>query len=77
MPVCSYIIYPVSGQEAALESRLKSLNYSEVHADEKRNLFVLVTDTPTRQDEKDLQTILEGIKEIQCTALSFIGNPDV
>ncbi|EKD42037.1 MAG: hypothetical protein ACD_73C00362G0002 [uncultured bacterium] len=76
MPVCSYIIYPIPGQEVALENRLKKLQYSEVHADEKRTLFVLVTDTPTSQDEKTLQKTLEGIQEIQCTALSFIGNPD-
>ena len=76
MPVCSYIVYPMSGQESELEKRLRSLEYVDLHADREKKVFILVSDTPDRKKEKELQESLAVMPEIQCTALSFIGNPE-
>jgi len=75
MPVSSYIIYPVSGQEVVLEKKLRDMSYVSVFPDDAKKIFVLVTDTPDSETESFIQEKLEKMPEILCTAVSFVSQP--
>lgn len=76
MPVCSYIVYPVDGKEALLAEKLNGLQDVEVHRDDAEAFFILVSDTKSQKEEKYIQDELAAMDEIQCTTLSFMGDPE-
>ena len=77
MPITSYIIYPADNQEKILEKKLRSIQNAEVHQDDDQSLFILITDTRSSREDEKIQKNLEKMKEIKCTTLSFVGNPDL
>lgn len=71
MPICSYIVYPQAGQCVPLTTRLNALTGCDATAAENRELIVLVTETNSQAEEKELQATLARIPDIQCLAMTF------
>jgi nitrate reductase NapAB chaperone NapD len=71
MAICSYLVIPRPGATAALADRLVALPGCEVVPSANRDLLVLVTDTPDREQENALRHRIERLEEIQALVLTF------
>ena len=71
MPVCSYIVYPVSGRMHPLMETLNSMRGCEVTPANNRELLILVTETSSPREEDLLQEQLKQQEDIECLALAF------
>jgi nitrate reductase NapAB chaperone NapD len=69
MPIKSYLVYPVQGKQAELETQLRALPECEVHPATNHELLVLITDTPDEAAEKVIEAKLKEIDTLQCLAL--------
>jgi nitrate reductase NapAB chaperone NapD len=69
MPIKSYIAIPKAGQQQKLQKSLES--YEEVHVEpsENRDVIVLVTDTKSEKEDKELFNELKTLEEIQMITL--------
>jgi nitrate reductase NapAB chaperone NapD len=75
MPVFSYLAYPVQGSKAQLLDDLAALDFCEVTPAEKKEVLILVTDTPDEKTEKELQKKLKEIKSLESLGMTF-GHTD-
>ena len=71
MPICGYVVYPVSGKADELRRMLGAMPECAVRVSDQKNVLVMVTDTPDDQREKELQEKLNAIPAIQCLAMTF------
>ena len=71
MPVFSYPAQPVPGGKKDLLDELRRVAYCEVVPSDNEELLVVVTDTPGRKAEEDLQENLKGLKSLQCLSMTF------
>lgn len=62
MPIKSFIVFPSPGQKTPLQKELSTLNGCSVVPSENQEVFVLVTDTQTEQEE---ETLLAQINELE------------
>ncbi len=60
MPIKSFLVFPHSGKETMLFNTLASQNNCEVFPAENMSVFVLVTDTPSDQDDEVLLRNLQA-----------------
>jgi nitrate reductase NapAB chaperone NapD len=70
MPICSYLVIPADGAADAVAEQLGALPGCQFQRAENRDVFILVTDTPGLEAERELQDSLEGTDAI--SALIFI-----
>lgn len=61
MPIKSFIVFPKLGQKDALQQEIAAMNGCSVIPSENKEVFVLITDTQTDQEE---ETLLQTINEI-------------
>ena len=61
MPIKSFIVFPSQGQKEALQQELATYSGCSVIPAENNDVFVLVTDTLTEQEE---ETLLQKINEL-------------
>ena len=71
MPIFSYIVHPQQGQTDALAAKLGAFPGCEVHPSNDSSVLVLVTDSPDETTDKELQTKIEALPELQSMALVF------
>ena len=71
MPICSYLIYPQSGEKKKLISHLNRFSECEALESLNENMVILVTDTKDDIQEGILQENLKLIPEIQGIALVY------
>ena len=71
MPICSYVVHPVSGRKRHLVETLKSIKGCEVTPANNHELLLLVTETSSPQEENVLQEKLKHQNDIECLALAF------
>lgn len=69
MPIKSYLVHPCEGKKQDLAGVLANMEYCEVMPAENRELLILVTDTPTRQEEEALREHLEKLEGVKLLAL--------
>ena len=69
VPIKSYIVWPVPGKAAELESSLLQIPGCEVLPAENQELLLLVTDTPGDPEEEALTARLEALETLQCLSL--------
>ena len=77
MPIASYIVYPSEGKENKLSDRLNKLSNLEIHHDDSKRLFIIVTETQNHEDQKKLQENLKEMDEVECLTLAFAGDPNL
>lgn len=69
MPVKSFIAYPASGKRSQLEEALQNLPGCEVIPSENTEVLILVTDTSSEQEDRELEARLEEIDCLQSLTL--------
>lgn len=73
MPVSSYLIYPVKGQNETLKQEFSTLAGCELTPSTDNKAFILVTECDSQEEEKKLQESFRQFKSIECMSLVF-GN---
>lgn len=71
MAICSYLVIPRPGETEALCERLTALPGCDVAPAVNRDLLILVTDTPDREQENLLRDRIEAMDGIQALVLTF------
>lgn len=72
MPICSYLVFPKPGAESTLAQTLTGLPGCElIPAENRDDVMVLVTETQSKSDAKELEEKLKEIQDIQCLVLTF------
>ena len=71
MNVCSYIAHVRPGTAQAVAGTLNALPGCDATPAENRDLVILVTETPDKQTDKDLNEQIQSLHNIECLALTF------
>ncbi len=72
MPTCSYIVQTKLHKKAAVAGSLQLLVGCTVYpAENNDEMLLLVTDTSTPEEEKQLQVDIKAISDIECISMSF------
>jgi nitrate reductase NapAB chaperone NapD len=71
MPIFSYLAYPVQGQKEKLAAALADLKHCSVLAADRKEVLILVTDTPDDDAEKVLQDRLKALDALQSLSMTF------
>lgn len=71
MPIFSYLAIPVSGAKEKLCEDLATLSHCEVIPSDNHEVVVLVTDTPDKATEDELQKKLKNLQSLQSMSLAF------
>ena len=71
MPICSYLVITESGACEQVAIRLSALPGCDVAQAENRDVLILVTDTPDREEERALRETVEAMEGIQALLLTF------
>jgi nitrate reductase NapAB chaperone NapD len=76
MPICSYVVNAVEDQFDALLEELSSKPGCSAYPSDGREVIVLVTDTATKEEDKNLYKDLKNNDKISCIAISFADIPE-
>ena len=76
MPICSYVVNAVEGEFEALQQELSATPGCEAYPSDGGEVIVLVTDTPTKEADKQLYKELKNKDKISCIAISFADIPE-
>ncbi len=71
MPICSYLVIPDAGASDAVRGRLGTISECDVVSAENRDLFLLVTETDTAEQDAALRTRIEALRGIRSLVLTF------
>lgn len=69
MPIKSYLVHPMDGQKEQLIQKLEKIPFCELNPSTNEDIIVLVTDTSSITEEKELEQKFEAISEIKNMAL--------
>ncbi len=69
MPIKSYLVHPMDGQKDQLIQKLEKIPFCELNPSINEDIIVLVTDTSSVAEEKELEQKFEAISEIKNMAL--------
>jgi nitrate reductase NapAB chaperone NapD len=76
MPVCSYVVNAAEGRFDELYQELSDTPGCEPYPSDGKEVIVLVTDTPSKEEDKRLYGELKNNEKISCTAISFADIPE-
>jgi nitrate reductase NapAB chaperone NapD len=62
MPIKSYLAHPVEGKKEELSNSINSLKGCEIISAENENLLVVVTETETEIEDKNLKETIEELE---------------
>jgi nitrate reductase NapAB chaperone NapD len=77
MPVLAYIASPRSGEKNKLLQELTSMQYCDAFAADNAEILILVTDTPDKETEKNLQKQLNKIESLESLSMTFGYNDEL
>jgi len=69
MPIKSYLVHPMDGQKDQLIQKLEKIPFCELNPSTNEDIIVMVTDTSSIAEEKELEQKFEAISEIKNMAL--------
>ena len=69
MPIKSYLAVPVTGKRNELISELKKINEVELEASSNKDVIVVLTDTATNMEDKQLVAQLNELESLQLITL--------
>ena len=69
MPIKSYLVHPHEGKYDDLLTELSSLSFCEVIQSENKEIAVLITDTNSDQEDKNIQIQINSIKSLKMLSL--------
>jgi nitrate reductase NapAB chaperone NapD len=76
MPVLGYLALPQSGAKHQLLEELNDLQFCEVFPADNEDVLILVTDTPDKNTEKELQKQLKQLKFVESLSMAFGYNDE-
>ena len=76
MPVLGYLALPQSGEKNKLLEELNDLEFCEVFPADNEEVLILVTDTPDKNTEKELQIQLKKLKSLESLSMTFGYNDE-
>ncbi len=76
MPVLSYLAIPRSGAKDELLNVLNSIEFCEAIPADNEEILVLVTDTPDKNTEKELQAQLKDLPTLESLSMTFGYNDE-
>ena len=76
MPICSYVVNAVDGQFDELQQELSARPGCEAYPSDGGEVIVLVTDTPSKEEDQRLYRELKNNNKISCIAISFADIPE-
>jgi nitrate reductase NapAB chaperone NapD len=76
MPICSYVVNAVEGRFDELQQELSATPGCDAYPSDGGEVIVLVTDTPSKEEDKDLYRKLKDNEKISCIAISFADIPE-
>ena len=77
MPVLSYIAIPRSGEKNNLLQKLNGMQHCEAFSADNAEILILVTDTPDRKAEKQLQKELTKLESLESLSMTFGYNDEL
>lgn len=77
MPILGYIASPKSGAKQDLLQELKALQYCEAFPADNIDILILVTDTPDKETEEQLQKQLKNIPTLESLSMTFGYNDEL
>jgi nitrate reductase NapAB chaperone NapD len=77
MPILGYIASPKSGAKQKLLQELNALQYCEAFPADNVDILILVTDTPDKETEENLQQQLKDIKTLESLSMTFGYNDEL
>ena len=77
MPILSYLAIPRSGEKDQLLQQLNAMNHCEAYSADNAEILILVTDTPDREVEKQLQQQLKKLESLESLSMTFGYNDEL
>jgi len=77
MPVLAYIVTPRSGEKRRLLEELNTMQHCEALSADNAEILILVTDTPDRETEKQLQKRLNKLESLESLSMTFGYNDEL
>ena len=77
MPILGYIASSRSGSKQKLLQELNALQYCEAYPADNADILILVTDTPDKDSEEELQEHLKEIKSLESLSMTFGYNDEL
>ncbi|MDH3349265.1 MAG: hypothetical protein OEM02_14340 [Desulfobulbaceae bacterium] len=77
MPILGYITIPQSGAKDRLLAELNDIEFCEAFPAENADILVLVTDTPDKETEEQLQQQLKNIPSLESLSMTFGYNDEL
>jgi nitrate reductase NapAB chaperone NapD len=77
MPVLAYIASPRSGEKSKLLKELNGLQHCEAFSADNAEILILVTDTPDRESEKELQEQFNKLESLESLSMTFGYNDEL
>jgi nitrate reductase NapAB chaperone NapD len=77
MPILAYIVTPQSGEKDKLLKELNGMEYCEALSADNAEILILVTDTPDKETENNLQKQLNKIESLESLSMTFGYNDEL
>ena len=77
MPILAYIVTPQSGKKNKLFKELNCMEYCEALSADNAEILILVTDTPDKETEKQLEKQLNKIESLESLSMTFGYNDEL
>ena len=77
MPILAYIASPRSGRKNELLKELNGMDHCEALSADNAEILILVTDTPDKETEKNLQKQLNKIESLESLSMTFGYNDEL
>jgi nitrate reductase NapAB chaperone NapD len=77
MPVLAYIASPRSGEKSKLLKELNGIQHCEAFSADNAEILILVTDTPDRESEEELQEQFNKIESLESLSMTFGYNDEL
>ena len=71
MPIISYVVYPQDGQKTQLVEALTELQHCQVIPSTNEEIVILVTDTPDKESDKKLSSVISEIPFLKHMSMTF------
>jgi nitrate reductase NapAB chaperone NapD len=77
MPILAYIVTPRSGEKNKLLKELNAMQHCEALSADNADILILVTDTPDKETEKQLEKQLNKIESMESLSMTFGYNDEL
>ncbi|MEN8232903.1 MAG: hypothetical protein ABFR35_09525 [Thermodesulfobacteriota bacterium] len=77
MPVLAYIASPRPGEKSKLLKELNGMQHCEAFSADNAEILILVTDTPDKKAEEELQEQFNKLESLESLSMTFGYNDEL